>query len=73
MVSQFDGVGVVIDVGSQFTKAGFAGEATPRCFIPSTVGRYVIANLLISQIHKSVLGGMVSFIEQVRTLEAQLG
>ncbi|ODN04542.1 Actin-related protein 10 [Orchesella cincta] len=28
---------VVLEIGQAFTKAGFAGENAPRCFIPSTV------------------------------------
>ncbi|XP_039763867.1 actin-2-like [Pararge aegeria] len=35
-----DIVTVVIDAGSQTTKAGFAGESFPRCVIPTTVGRF---------------------------------
>eukprot|EP01122_Echinamoeba_exundans_P013103 TRINITY_DN5665_c0_g1_i1.p1 TRINITY_DN5665_c0_g1~~TRINITY_DN5665_c0_g1_i1.p1 ORF type:complete len:210 (-),score=62.07 TRINITY_DN5665_c0_g1_i1:46-675(-) len=29
---------VVIDIGTHSTKAGYAGEDTPRCVIPSSVG-----------------------------------
>lgn len=30
---------IVIDTGSMNTKAGFAGEESPRCFIPTCCGR----------------------------------
>ncbi|CAK1588122.1 unnamed protein product [Parnassius mnemosyne] len=33
-------VSVVFDLGSQNTKAGFAGESFPRCMIPTTLGRF---------------------------------
>ncbi|XP_072930277.1 uncharacterized protein [Epargyreus clarus] len=40
MSSDSSSIGVVLDVGSLDTKAGFAGEAFPRCIVPTTVGRF---------------------------------
>ncbi|XP_023941731.2 uncharacterized protein LOC112048435 [Bicyclus anynana] len=39
-MSSSETVAVVIDAGSQSTKAGFAGEPFPRCVIPTAVGRF---------------------------------
>ncbi|XP_075990652.1 uncharacterized protein LOC142986198 [Anticarsia gemmatalis] len=35
-----DTIGVVLDTGSQSTKAGFAGEASPRVMLPTATGRF---------------------------------
>ncbi|XP_004932788.1 uncharacterized protein LOC101743052 [Bombyx mori] len=35
-----DAIGIVLDIGSKYTKAGFAGECFPRAVFPSTVGRF---------------------------------
>ncbi|XP_063837651.1 uncharacterized protein LOC135086789 [Ostrinia nubilalis] len=42
----FQNIGVVLDTGSQYTKAGFAGEPSPRCVIPTAVGRFRRAGLI---------------------------
>lgn len=34
-----ESIGVVIDLGSKFTKAGFATESFPRSVFPTAVGR----------------------------------
>ncbi|CAG4984687.1 unnamed protein product [Parnassius apollo] len=39
MATHGDYISVVFDLGSQNTKAGFAGESFPRCMIPTTLGR----------------------------------
>ncbi|KAM3956892.1 actin [Aphomia sociella] len=41
-----DGIGVVLDAGSQCMKAGFAEEPFPRCVVPTTVGRFRRAGLI---------------------------
>ncbi|KAI8431257.1 hypothetical protein MSG28_001286 [Choristoneura fumiferana] len=38
-MSYEDSIGVVFDIGSQWAKAGFAGESAPRAVFQSTVGR----------------------------------
>ncbi len=34
-----EGVPIVLDMGSSFTKAGFAGEESPTTVFPTVVGR----------------------------------
>ncbi|XP_059055391.1 uncharacterized protein LOC131849347 [Achroia grisella] len=41
-----DDIGVVIDAGSQYTKAGFSADTFPRCVVPTVVGRFRRAGLL---------------------------
>ncbi|XP_068618883.1 uncharacterized protein [Battus philenor] len=46
MTGQGEHLGVVLDLGTQNTKAGFAGEAFPRYVIPTKVGRFRNSGLL---------------------------
>ncbi|XP_041987228.1 actin-85C-like [Aricia agestis] len=41
-----DDIGIVIDNGSKWSKAGFSGESFPRCVIPTAVGRFRHTSLL---------------------------
>ena len=49
--------GIVIDNGSGYTKAGFAGDDAPRCYFPSIVGKPKMPGIMVGFDQKDVYVG----------------
>eukprot|EP00927_Polykrikos_kofoidii_P046270 TRINITY_DN40486_c0_g1_i1.p1 TRINITY_DN40486_c0_g1~~TRINITY_DN40486_c0_g1_i1.p1 ORF type:complete len:1293 (-),score=220.03 TRINITY_DN40486_c0_g1_i1:94-3972(-) len=52
-----DEAGVVVDIGSAFTKAGFAGDDAPRTVFPTLVGRCKHAGIMVGMDQKDAYVG----------------